>query len=68
MNICVVNISIIKVNIDVSNIFIIKVNICVVNISIIKVNIDVSNIFIIKVNIVRTKEYSKSVLMIDLND
>lgn len=43
-------------------------NICVVNISIIKVNIDVSNIFIIKVNIVRTKEYSKSVLMIDLND
>ncbi len=56
MNICVVNISIIKVNIDVSNIFIIKVNICVVNTS------------IIKVNIVRTKEYSKSVLMIDLND
>lgn len=43
-------------------------NICVVNISIIKVNICVVNTSIIKVNIVRTKEYSKSVLMIDLND
>lgn len=43
-------------------------NICVVNISIIKVNIDVVNTSVVKINIVRTKEYSKSVLMRDLND